>query len=233
VSKAADGDILSAEDHSRYRAIVGAILYVALLSRPDIALATSLLSRALEHPTAECLAAAERVVNYLYHTRDLGIRYTKGEDSKLWGQVDSDWATVRSTTGFVFFWAQAAIAYIAQKQKSIAMSSTEAEIMAASVAALEAVFLRGVLRDDFGIDLDGPTSIGIDNQGAVALAKNYISNSKTKHIARRHLKIRELVEMLEVCPEYVPTDNNVADILTKPLGRRRFEKLRKILLNVE
>ena len=73
----------------------------------------------------------------------------------------------------------------------------------------------------------------IDNQGAIALAKNYISNSRTKHIERRHLKIRELVEEFKVRPEFVPTDENAADILTKPLGVRKFEKFRKVLLNHE
>ena len=75
--------------------------------------------------------------------------------------------------------------------------------------------------------------LGVDNQGAIALAKNYVSNSRTKHIERRHLKIRELVEELVVRPEFVPTDGNVADILSKPLGRDKFEKFRRVLLNHE
>ena len=102
--------------------------------------------------------------------------------------------------------------------------------MAASMAALEVVFLRGLLTD-FGCSQKEPTKLSIDNQGAVALAKNYISNSRTKHIQRRHLKIRELVEELVVRPEFVPTDENVADILTKPLGKDRFKKLRKMILD--
>ena len=130
----------------------------------------------------------------------------------------------------MFFLCQAAIAYICKKQGPIAMSSTEAEIMAASLAALEAVFLRGVLRE-FRLLQERATTIGIDNQGAIALAKNYISNSRTKHIERRHLKIRELVEEFKVRPEFVPTDENAADILTKPLGVRKFEKFRKVLMN--
>ena len=128
--------------------------------------------------------------------------------------------------------AKAAIAYIAKKQASIAMSSTESEIMAASLAALEAIFLRGLL-SEVGCEQEDPTVIGIDNQGAIALSKNYISNSRTKHIERRHLKIRELVEQLAVRPEFVPTDENVADIMTKPLGRNKFEKFRRVLLNHE
>ena len=69
------------------------------------------------------------------------------------------------------------------------------------------------------------------NQGAIALAKNYISNSRTHHIKRRELKIRELVEEMVVRPEFVPTDENAADIMTKPLGKAKFEKFRKMLLN--
>ena len=99
------------------------------------------------------------------------------------------------------------------------------------MAALEAVCQRGLIEDDLGIPQGGPTSIGIDNLGAVALSKSYVSNGKTKHIERRHLKIRELVQQMRVKPEYVPTSNNVADIFTKPLPKKQFEKLRGILLN--
>ena len=100
------------------------------------------------------------------------------------------------------------------------------------VAALEAVFLRGILAE-LGCEQESPTVIGVDNQGAIALAENYISNSRTKHIERRHLKVRELTEQFVVRPEFVPTDENVADIMTKPLGRQKFEKFRKMLLNHE
>ena len=102
----------------------------------------------------------------------------------------------------------------------------------ASLGALEAVVLRGLL-GEMGLLQKAPTVLHVDNQGAIALAKNYISNSRTKHIERRHLKIRELVEEFKVRPEFIPTEENVADIMTKPLGRRRFEKLRRILMNHE
>ena len=78
---------------------------------------------------------------------------------------------------------------------------------------------------------ENSTVLGVDNQGAIALAKNYISNSRTHHIKRRELKIRELVEEMVVRPEFVPTDENAADIMTKPLGKAKFEKFRKMLLN--
>ena len=113
--------------------------------------------------------------------------------------------------------ACAAVAYLSKQQVSIAMSSTEAEIHAASLAALEIVFLRGYFTELTLPQVD-PTTLGVDNQGAVALSKNYISNSWTKHIERRHLKIRELVEEMQVRPEFVPTAENTADILSSFWG---------------
>ena len=143
---------------------------------------------------------------------------------------DADWAVVKSTSGYVFMLARAAVAYVSKKQVSIAMSSTEAEIMAASLAALEAVFLRGILKEMQALQAD-PTVIGVDNQGAIALSKNYLSNSRTKHIERRHLKVRELVAELQVKTEFLPTEDNPADMMTKPLGRTKFEKFRRFVLN--
>ena len=226
-----DGAVkLDAERHVLYREIVGAMLYLSTVCRPDVAVAVGLLSRVLEMPTEETLEAAMRVLRYLVTTKYLGLRWTVGAGIELTGMSDADWSVAKSTSGYIFFMAQAAIAYIAKKQASISMSSTESEIMAASLAALEAIFLRGML-SEIGCAQKSPTVIGMDNQGAIALSKNYISNSRTKHIERRHLKIRELVDELVVRTEFVPTDENVADIMTKPLGREKFEKFRRILLN--
>ena len=226
------GKRLSAEDHAKYRGIVGAMLYASTVCRPDIGVAVGLLSRVLERPTHDMMAAALRTLRYLVTTKALGLRWNVGGNETLIGMSDSDWAVARSTSGYIFFLCQAAIAYISQKQHSIAMSSTEAEIMAASLGALEAVVLRGLL-GEMGLLQKAPTVLHVDNQGAIALAKNYVSNKRTKHIERRHLKIRELVEEFKVRPEFIPTEENVADIMTKPLGRRRFEKLRRILMNHE
>ena len=228
-AKKQEGAILP-ELRQRYRGLVGALLYLSVVCRPDISLAVSMLSRALETPTEDLWRAARRVLMYLAGTRELGIRWTVGGSAVLTGMVDADWATVRSTTGYCYWLADAVVAYLAKGQPTIALSSTEAEIMAACLAALEAVFTRGLLKD-VGLPQLAATPLGIDNKGALALAHDYVSNNKTKHIERRHLRIRELVEDGTVAPEYVPTEDNVADILTKPLGRRRFEKLRRKLLN--
>ena len=215
-----------------YQSLVGALLYSSITVRPDISYAVGMLSRCTNNPSKALLNEAKRCLHYLVHTKTLGLRYVKGCDDMLWGQCDADWHVHRSTSGFAFFMAGATISYLSKKQPTIAMSSTEAEIMAASQAALEAVFLRTLIEDLRGKELKDPIMIGIDNKGAVDMALDYRSGPRTKHIARRHLKIRELVEEAVVAVKRVATADNIADIFTKPLEKRQFKALRDKLLNM-
>ena len=89
-------------------------------------------------------------------------------------------------------------------------------MVAACLASLELVFVRG-LTADLGLAPESASTLHVDNSGAIDLSHDYLSNSSTKHIARRYLKIRELVEDKEVNPTFIPTDDNVADIFTKAL----------------
>ncbi|MED6336515.1 MAG: reverse transcriptase domain-containing protein [Actinomycetota bacterium] len=214
-----------------YRRIVGKILYVCVMVRPDLAWSVGQLSQALTCPTSELLAQARQVVSYLYNTRDLGLRYKKGDKSKMYGMSDANWATSRSTSGWVFFLAGAFISGKSAKQLSIAMSSTEAEIMAASLAALEAVFLLALYELCMGVK-HGSVKLFVDNSGAVDMSKDYVANNRTRHIERRHLKIRELVQRSIIDTKWIKTDDNVADIFTKYLGRDKFKKFRSELLNM-
>ena len=170
-------------------------------------------------------------MSYLYNTRDLGLRYKKGDKSKMYGMSDANWTTSRSTSGWVFFLAGAFISGKSAKQLSIAMSSTEAEIMAASLAALEAVFLLALYELCMGVK-HGSVKLFVDNSGAVDMSKDYVANNRTRHIERRHLKIRELVQRSIIDTQWIKTDDNVADIFTKYLGRDKFKKFRSELLNM-
>ena len=146
--------------------------------------------------------------------------------------VDSDWAVKHSTTGYVFRMARAAVSWGSKKQVSVALSSCEAEIMAASEAAKEAVYL-----DRFAQELrmkgPEPVSLGMDNQGARDLAYNPEHHERTKHIERRHFFIRECVEEGKLTVPFVRTDDNLADFLTKPLPASRFFALRDRIMNVQ
>jgi transposase InsO family protein len=216
---------------AEYRRVVGQLNYVATTVRADIAWAVGQLSQALNCPTTGLLQEAYNVLSYLYDTRHLGLRYKKGARFSMFGMSDANWTTRRSTSGYVFFLAGAAISYASKRQVSIAMSSTEAEIMAASLAALEAVFLLALVELCMGAE-HGTIDLHVDNSGAVDISKDYVANNRTRHIERRHLKIRELVQRAIIDTKWIATDDNVADIFTKYVGRDKFKKFRNGLLNM-
>ena len=107
---------------------VPCLLYCSTQTRPDVAYSVAMLCRAMSRPTPELYADAQRVLRYLYRTRDIGLRYQR-DGLPLRGMTDSDWATRHSTTGFVFKYMSAAISWSSRKQASVALSSCEAEIM--------------------------------------------------------------------------------------------------------
>ena len=154
------------------RPVVGAILYCSVCTRPDIAYATGMLCRAMTKPTPELFAAAERVLLYLERTKDLGLTFKSGDVSAiaLEGMSDSDWAVRRSTSGYVFSISGGAVSWKSTKQSSVSLSSTEAEIQAASIAGTEAVYLRSML-DEMGFPQEEPTELRVDNKGAVFTSK--------------------------------------------------------------
>ena len=212
------------------RVIVGSILFAATTVRADFAYAAGMLSRAMSRPTPALLEAAERVVQYLSTTREIGIHYTRNADVQLDGSSDSDWQVRCSTSGYAFFLANAVVAYLSKKQPTIAMGSAQAEIYAASLAGLEVTFLVGFLARVVGHDVT-PVDLGVDSKAAHDLSQDFISNSRTRHFERRQLKIRELVERAIVHVKSIGTSDNVSDIFTKPLNKGLFEKHRRTLLN--
>ena len=213
----------------RYQSLVGALNYCATNTRPDIAFSVGYLSRALSCPTEELESSALRVLRYLGAHRDLGLFYDHCDDS-LVGRSDSDWAVKHSTTGFVFTFCRAAISWGSKRQKSIALSSCEAEIVAASEAAKEATYF-GRFLEELGEGSGSPVELGVDNQAARDLAYNPEHHERTKHIDRRHFFIREKVEEGVITVPYVNTDDNIADFFTKPLDVKKFRAFRDRIMN--
>ena len=216
---------------AEYQSIVGALNYCATHTRPDVAYSVGMLSRAMAYPTPELLARAQRVLAYLYRTRDLGLRY-EGDSLPLDGFSDSDWAVKHSTSGFVFRYCKAAISWGSKKQKSVALSSCEAEIVAASEAAKEAVYFSRFLTE-LGFGSGDPTALSVDNKAARDLAYNPEHHERTKHIDRRHFYIRELVEEQMITVPYVNTVDNIADFFTKALSPKIFIPMRNKIMNVK
>ena len=215
----------------RYQSLLGGLLYAAMNTRPDIAYAVGLLCRAMSKPSEELFTAALRILSYLHRHRNIGLCY-EASNAPVSGMTDSDWAVKHSTSGYVFTLAQAAISWSSKRQPTIALSSCEAEIMAASEAAKEAVFLDRLCSDlGFKKDKD-PIRLYCDNKAAIDSSYNPENHARTKHIDRRHYFIRELVEDGKIVVPFVPTADNVADFFTKPLPSARFFALRDKIMNV-
>ncbi|KAF8055085.1 Retrovirus-related Pol polyprotein from transposon TNT 1-94 [Scenedesmus sp. PABB004] len=208
-----------------YTSLVGALLYLSITVRPDIAFAVSALTRFMSCPTTVHWGVAKGVLRYLAGTTNIGIIYGGIKGSlDLNGMCDSDYAadldTRRSTTGYVFTLNGGAITWSSKKQQTVAASTTEAEYMAASAAVKEALWLRKLM-SDLKVNI-GAIDILSDNQGAIKLLRNPVSSQRSKHIDVAHHFARERVARGEVTFHYVPTADNIADALTKPLALSKF-----------
>jgi hypothetical protein len=220
--------IAPAFEVKEYQKLIGSLMYAMLGSRPDIAFAVSMVSRFAANPTPEHMKAAKRILRYLRGTLDYQLTY-RGDLTALTGYSDADWAgdkdTRRSTGGFVFNVGSGIVSWSSKRQATVALSSCESELMAETQAAKEAVwlcrFLSQVLQQD-----QVAVVIHCDNQGAIALAKNDQFHARTKHIDIREKWIREAVAAKQVTLEYISTDLQLADGLTKPLSRDKFEFFR-------
>jgi len=162
--------------------------------------------------------------------RDLGLCYASGH-SELQAFTDSDWATRRSTSGNTIQWQGCTIEWASTQQTSVALSSCEAEIMAASEAAKSTSYYRQLF-EELGFATPDPTTIYMDNKAAIDLAYNPEHHRRTKHITRRHFFIRELVEDQSITVPYIPSADNIADFFTKILSNKDFFRLRDIIMNI-
>ncbi|CAK9827482.1 Retrovirus-related Pol polyprotein from transposon TNT 1-94 [Anthophora retusa] len=213
-----------------FRCLIGSIMYVATSTRPDIAYAVSALSQFNENFGEEHWKAAKRVLRYLKKTKDLTMTFKKRGEC-LTGFSDADWgASVddrRSYTGYIFRYAGGAVSWSARKQRTVAMSSAEAEYMALSEAAKEAIYLRSFLAEIVG--KINTTNIFCDNQSAGLMAKNAVHHERTKHIDMRYHFVRDAVQRGEINVNYLSTTEMPADILTKGLnGQKHYNSLNSI-----
>ncbi|KAF1317030.1 hypothetical protein FI667_g15081, partial [Globisporangium splendens] len=213
-----------------YRSLIGCLLYVSICTRPDISFAVGHLSRYVEDPGEAHWRAAIRVLRYLSTTREYGIKYSGGKDkSRLTAYSDAGWASNaddrRSISGVILIVNGGPVVYKSKAQKSVALSSSEAEYMAASLCAQEIMWTRALLADLQAMQ-DKPTTLFEDNQGAIALTKNMGYQRRAKHIDIRYHFVREKVKAQHIDVRYVETERQLADILTKALPTKRFEFLR-------
>ena len=226
-----------------YGSIVGAVLYIALSTRPDIAHAASMRARVVSSPSYSDWLACKRILRYLKGTSSMGLTFSGGPSGGAAEGVvldpcfcDADWAgdteDRRSTTGFIMKVCGSAVSWASKKQTSVALSSAEAEYMAAGTAAQEIIWLRTLLME-LGFGQRQATVLLSDNQAAIAIASDDQHHARTKHIDIRHHFIREHVIKETLRMEWIAGSEQQADILTKPLGRLLFVKLRDRVLGAQ
>jgi hypothetical protein len=192
----------------------------------------NLLSRYLAHPTELHLQAVKRVLRYIKGTLSYGIFYKQSGDVELVAYTDNDHAgdleDRKSTSGFLFVLSSRAISWSSKKQPVVTLSTTEAEFIAAASCAYQAVCLRRML-EKLDHASARTTIIYCDNSSTIKLSKNPVMHGRSKHIDVRFHFLRELTRDGVVTLLHCRSQEQLADIMTKPLPRVVFEKLRTLM----
>jgi len=208
----------------------GSLMYSSNSCRPDCTQAVHRLCQAMACPTPELMLEIDIVMGYLDKHKHLGITYD-ADESHLKGQADASWETHKSTSGWCISWQNAVISWGSRRQKCVALSSCEAEIVALSEAAKDFINYCKLVRGIDGAFVQGPSELATDNTAARDLSYNAEHHERTKHIERRHFFVRDMVEKLELRVPHVSTHENCADFFTKPLDKTKFQKFRAIIMN--
>lgn len=216
-----------------YREAIGNLLYLSNKTRPDLTLAVGLESRRVENPTNQDIMDVKRTLRYLKGSEEAGISFLSSDkEESLNGYCDADYAndksTRRSTTGYIIFFGKSPISWCTRRQPIVALSSTEAEFIAAADCVKELLYIKNLLKELLGIDV--VVNLNMDNQSAMKLCKNGVFNKRSKHIDVRYHFLSENVKQGKVNIVYVPTNENVADMFTKPLAHVKFSSFKKCVV---
>lgn len=207
------------------RQIIGCLMYAVSGTRPDLCFAVSLLSRYQKCANSALLSALKRVLRYVKHTLDYKIVY-KCNDSVLQGYCDADWGgdqrDRKSTSGYLFTFANCLVMWCSKKQSSVSLSSTEAEYVSMSMAASEACWLVNLLQD-LDVQNCSPVKLYCDNQSAILNASTD-SVKRLKHVDIRYHFIKDLIKNNKIDIQYINTCEQLADMLTKSLSKELLIK---------
>ncbi|SGY86542.1 BQ5605_C009g05826 [Microbotryum silenes-dioicae] len=201
-------------DRTRYLQAIGSLMYASTGTRPDLAYTVGYLARFSHSPSAAAWGAVKHAFRYLAGTLSHGLRYARGNPAPLLGYSDCNWGACvlssKSTMGYTFVYAGAAVSWSSRLQSRVADSTCDAEYLALSQAGKEAIFLRQLF-GELGLSSSKPVLIYGDNQGANALTKNPVFHARTRHIRLREHFVRDMM---------------TADIFTKALSRDLFARHR-------
>ena len=223
---------ISKEDQKLYRLVVGTLLYLLKYSRPCLANPLRELSKALDGASEGTFKELKRVIKFVLDTADYGLKIKPIEKSvgEAWTMTvfsDSDYAgdteTRISVTGFCVFLMGVPISWKSRAQRSVTLSSSEAEFVALSEAAKEIKFIVQVLLS-IGIEVALPVIVRVDNVGAIFMAENVSTSSRTKHVDIRYHFVQEFIEDGFIKIIFVRTGDNKADIFTKNVVGELYDK---------
>ena len=214
-------------DETVYRGMIVSLLYLTG-SRPNIVHSVCLCARFQSSPKESHLVAVKRIFTYLRGTSDLSMWYPRGGSLNLHGYSDADYARSlvdrKSTSCIAHYLRPCFIFWACKKQNSVALSTAESEYVSAALCCAQILWIKQQLRY-FGIDY-GCVPILCDNTSAINISKNPVQHSRTKHIDIRHHFLRDNAEKGQIELKFCQTEDQLADIFTKPLPRERFQKIR-------
>ncbi len=218
----------SPETISYFQQIIGSLLYLALGTRPDIVYQVILMSQFCANPSDQHVHMALYIVCHVHTTEKAKILFNGISKLGFVAFADADWAADRisrkSVTGYVILLAGGAISWVSRKQKTVALSYTEAEYMCMSDCSQQIAWIESLM-NEFSFDIK-TIDLCCDNQGAMFLASNPAQEHRSKHIDIRYHYIRECVDENKVRLTYIPTNEQIADIMTKNLTYDKIVQFR-------
>ncbi|KAK6130243.1 hypothetical protein DH2020_036053 [Rehmannia glutinosa] len=213
-------------DESKYRGMIGSLLYLTA-SRPDILHAVCLCARFQSNPKESHMSAVKRIFRYLKGTIQYGLFYPKNENFSLKGYSDSDYAgnidDRKSTSGSCQFLSDCLVSWFSKKQNCVSLSTT-ARIYFRRLLLYSTFWMKQTLAD-YKCSFEN-VPIFCDNISAINIAQNPVHHNRTKHIEIRHHFLRDCVSKRKIEISFVPSQDQLADIFTKPLTSRDFASIR-------
>ncbi|WVZ48888.1 hypothetical protein U9M48_000283 [Paspalum notatum var. saurae] len=218
------GAALNEKDKFKYWSIVGGLQYLTL-TRPDLSFAVNRVCQYIQSPTDAHWTAVKRILRFVKGTADHGLKIQKSGSMMLSGFSDADWAGClddrRSTSGFAVFLGPNLISWSSKKQNIVSRSSTEAEYKAIANLTAELIWIQSLLKE-LGVFLSKAPRLWCDNLGATYLTTNPVFHARTKHIEVDFHFVREQVARKAMEVRFISSEDQLADMMTKPLSRAPF-----------
>ncbi|TYK26078.1 Retrovirus-related Pol polyprotein from transposon TNT 1-94 [Cucumis melo var. makuwa] len=224
-SKEGNSDDQVPVDKEQYQRLVGKLIYLSH-TRPDISFVVSVVSQFMQAPYEKHMEAVNKILRYLKNTPGKGLMFRKTNRKTIEAYTDSNWAGSvidrKSTSGYcTFVWGNL-VTWRSKKQSVVARSSVEAEYRAMSLGICEEIWLQKVL-SDLHQEYETPLKLFCDNEAAISIANNPVQHDRTKHVEIYRHFIKERLDSGNICIPYIPSSQQIADVLTKELLGPHFD----------